>query len=153
MRKLWATFWALLLAFMLLGGGGVWWLFNPSARYFEITGMRVDEAEDGSWIVTSARKLPHGDVDADWRISIQVLRPESSYICEMEGRTTYYADAGPVVRYALGSWADDCLDAGPPVTITFSRQVRVFGGLLPLRPLVYQVSLNPEELPVLPSEQ
>lgn len=148
MRKLWLLFWALLGLTFALTGGVVWWALNPTSAYIVVSGIQVTQDERGDWYVTSGRQLPYGDVVADWRIQITVLRPELSYGCQMEGRTDYLASAGPVVRYPLGEWADACLDAGPPVSIRFTRSARVFYGLIPLRPLTYDVLLDTESAPV-----
>lgn len=148
MRKLWLLFWLLLGFAFALTGGAVWWALNPSSAYIIVSGIQVTQDERGDWFVTSGRQLPYGDVVADWRITINVLRPEMSYGCQMEGRTDYVASAGPVIRYRLGDWANTCLSAGPPVSIRFSRSVRVFYGLIPLLPMTYDVVLDADAAPI-----
>lgn len=148
MRKLWLLFWMLLGLTFALTGGVVWWIVNPTSAYIVVTGLQVTQDEAGDWFVTSGRQLPYGDVVADWRITINVLRPEMSYACQMEGQTDYLVSSGPVVRYPIGQWADRCLDSGPPVSIRVTRSARVFYGIIPLRPMTYDLVLNVADAPI-----
>lgn len=144
MRKLWLIFWFLFGFTFALTGGVVWWALNPSSSYMTVQGIRVFKDDRGVWMVNSARQLLQGDVTANWRINIQVLRTEVSYACENSGTSDYLVESGTVVEYELGPWSHRCLDAGPPVTLTFTRSILLWG-FLPLRPVQYQLTLGTEE--------
>lgn len=139
------AFLVLLSAAICMAAFVVWWALTPSTVYLQQTSIHVEKDARG-WIVTSVRELPYGDVTADYRIQMYVLRNDGNFACSTAGTARYTKDTGPVVRYRLNGWARECIEAGPPISMTWTRSVRVFYDLIPLRPFTVSLAINPGDI-------
>lgn len=116
------------------------WFALPSSLFIYPVSMAVED--DG--MVTSVRRTPFGAVEADWTARI-VVSHNNGYICAATGTAYYTQVPGDLVRYRIGAWALPCIEAGPPLVITYTRQVKLFG-LIPLRPVVFNYITEPVEV-------
>lgn len=116
------------LSLILLAGAVAWWL-TPSDLFIRSVSLTVEGD-----VVRFTRELPRGGVRARWHSEITLIDGEE-YECNSGGwAIAHYQEVpGNTVRYTIGSWADRCIEAGPPFYITTTRQVLLFG-FLPLRP-------------------
>lgn len=107
------------------------WLSLPSSLFIREISTTVEGNE-----VTFVRELPLGAVTAEWQTEITLING-SGFECNSGAwRAAYYQELlGNTVRYELQSWADPCVEAGPPFYITNTRRVLLFG-VIPLRKLV-----------------
>ncbi|QFS83970.1 hypothetical protein [Roseivivax sp. THAF197b] len=104
------------------------WLAVPSGIFIKTISLDLQDRT-----VRFVRELPFGTVDARWRSEITLI-DGGGFECNSGdwGLATYQAIPGNTVTYHLGAWADDCLEAGPPLYLTTTRQVMLLG-VIPLR--------------------
>ncbi|RVV97686.1 hypothetical protein EKE94_09265 [Mesobaculum littorinae] len=100
--------------------------------------------------MTVVRETPFGAVEARWHGVVRVVGREAGRICISPpgAAGTYEPQDNDLVRYEVGAWAVPCLDAGPPITVSYTRRVVAFG-ILPLRPVTYSFTIDPETAPTL----
>ena len=120
------------------------WLALPSSLMLRPLSMSISQdADDGRWMVTTVRETPWGAVDATWWATIRVTGAgREGEACQGSGLGRYEPAPSDTNKYAIGEWAFDCLRAGPPLVITYTRQVW-FAGVIPMRPVrqVFEVNL------------
>lgn len=116
--------------FVVLGG---LWLGIGSAVFLKPIIMQIDDHN-----YTFVRETPFGDVDVIWRAELTLLdRGAASFDgfeCSGNGRRTFQTAPGDLVSGKLGSWADSCVEAGPPMVLRATYQVMLLG-VIPLRPV------------------
>lgn len=125
----------------------VLWYAVPSSVFIRPTNMAVVKNPDGHWIMLSERATPLGAVTARTQAIIQVLGREDGQDCQWQNDGLFIPKDKNLSRYDITSWAAPCLDAGPPISIRFSRTVKLFN-VIPLRPVHYSFTINPEATPV-----
>ena len=106
------------------------WMALPTSLFIRAESLTVNDER----VATFVRQTPFGDVSAEFLQEITLL-DGTDFECRMDGYMPafYQSRKSNVVRYRLGSWADDCLEHDVDYTITTSRRV-VVAGWLPLRP-------------------
>lgn len=120
----------------VIAAGLIYFLFRaavPGTMFLDPLAYIVKED-----IVTFKRKTPRGEVWADWRAEISLIRA-GGFECSGGGTSKYQPAPGNLVRYRLQPWAQDCLEAGPPMVARIEWQVRPFYGW----PLLHHVRLRP----------
>jgi len=127
------------------------WFAVPSSVFFKPINMAAMKTEDGRWVIVSERILPFGAVSGHTQAFIQVLGREDGQECQWDTASLYIPRDKNVTRYDVTDWAGHCLDAGPPISVRFTRTVYLFG-VIPLRPVHYSFMINPEAVPVIPNE-
>lgn len=127
------------------------WFSVPSSAFFKPLNMAVLKTSNGHWIVVSERLLPFGAVSGRTHAIAQVLGRADGQECQWTTDGLYVPRENNITRYDVTSWAGPCLDAGPPISIRFSRTVYL-GGFIPLRPVYYSFMLNPDNAPVITEE-
>lgn len=137
-----ATLVALIAAPLIL------WLTNPTELYYRHISTRVEQRDDGQWIAYITRELPRGTVHGRWKLEVWVRRGEMSTVCAKpwSGIVTYEATTGPTVSYELPDRVQRCMNAAPPISLIWTRQIFLFGWL-PLAPAVTNVEVEPRVTP------
>lgn len=124
----------------------LWWNFT-SEVFFRPINMAVLKTTEGNWIIASERLLPWGPVSGKTDAFMQVLGRENGQECQWHTEGLFVPRENNITHYDITHWAAPCLDAGPPISIQFSRQI-YFLGFIPLRPVHYAFMLNPDNAPV-----
>lgn len=119
------------------------WMMNPSIKYYEPVSASVERTVDGRWTATITRLLPRGDVSARWSVAVWVRRGEASFVCmePMGVAVPYYKSDGPTVSYELPHSVTRCMNEAPPISVTWRRQIMLFGWL-PLLPVSTTITVN-----------
>lgn len=104
------------------------WVAVPSDLFIRTVALTVEGDR-----VRFVRELPFGQVDAQWRAEITLIDGDG-FECNSGpwNVATYQPINGNTVTYQIGSWARQCLEAGPPFYLTTTRRVLLFGAI-PLR--------------------
>lgn len=131
----------------------LWWMV-PSDTFFRQVNMTVvKDATTDHWFLVSVRELPFGAVTGRTSAIVQVLGRPDATECQMPPTESLYVPQPQnTTRYSIDDWAKDCLDLGPPISIQYRRQV-LLGGFIPLRPVYFSFTINPEAAPVVPIEE
>ena len=129
----------------------VLWLSFTSEIFYKPLNMTVIKTEDNHWIAVSERILPFGAVSGRTHAFIQVLGREDGQECQWSTDTLFAPRPNNITRYDITYWAGECLDQGPPISVRFSRTIYL-GGLIPLRPVHYTFTINPDNVPVIDNE-
>lgn len=105
----------------------VLWILTPSSLFVRHVSTQIDGNT-----VTFTRETPFGTVRGRWISTISLLDGRE---CNSDfwAIAEYQEIPSNIVVYELGDWAADCIDIGPPYTITTYRSVMLFG-FIPLRP-------------------
>ncbi|KQI67058.1 hypothetical protein AN189_17705 [Loktanella sp. 3ANDIMAR09] len=115
------------------------YLAVPSSLFLRDVSMTVDGDR-----VRYVRETPFGDVTAEWHAEITLIDGDGFECASGPWQVaTYQAIPGNTVTYNLGSWADDCLEAGPPYYLTTTRRVLLFG-VIPLRKMTQRTEVEGE---------
>lgn len=132
----------------LIGAPLILWLTNPSELYYRHVSTSVEQTEDGRWIAYITRELPRGTVKGRWNLEVWVRRGELSSVCHKpwSGVVTYDEGNGPTVSYELPDRVQRCMNAAPPISLIWTRQIFLFGWL-PLAPTVTNVEIEPSVTP------
>lgn len=130
---------------------GVAWACVPSKIFLRPISMAVVKDEADRWTMVSERETPYGAVNVETQAEIQVLGREEGLTCTANLQGVVLPKDRNIARYDITNWAEDCLNAGPPISLTFRRTVRI-AGVIPLRPVIYSFTINPETAPVIPTE-
>lgn len=127
------------------------WAAVPSSLFMRPINMAVIKDDEGRWIMVSERETPFGSVSVTTLAEIQVLGREDGLTCAATLSSLVVPKPNNISRYDITSWAEPCMQAGPPIGVTFERTVHL-GGVLPLRPVHYSFTINPEAAPVVSGE-
>ena len=111
------------------------WISVPSSIFMRTQSMSISDTGH----VVFVRSLPFGRVTAEWTIKIRVLN-KPGYVCTSSGRAVYANEKDDTVMYQIGSWANKCLEQGPPMRVISTRKVVLFG-LIPLRPTTQEFDI------------
>lgn len=124
------------------------WFNVPSSVFYKPINMAVIKTPDNHWIAIAERELPFGAVTGKTHAFIQVLGREDGQECQdvMEG--IFAPRPNNITRYDVTHWAAECLDQGPPISVRYSRTVYL-GGFIPLRPVHFTFTINPDNVPVI----
>ncbi|KQI68685.1 hypothetical protein AN189_07190 [Loktanella sp. 3ANDIMAR09] len=111
----------------------------PSSLFLRDISLTVDGRT-----VRYVRETPFGDVTAEWHAEITLIDGDG-FECASGpwAVATYQQIPGNTVTYDLGSWADKCIEAGPPFYLTTTRRVLLFG-VIPLRKMVQRTEVEGE---------
>lgn len=147
MIRLRLAFFALLIFTVVFGAGTVWWLMHPSRVFYTPVAATIEKNEAGNWTAVVTRTLPRGDVWVRWSATVWVRRDGDSVSCtrEVSEPTLYLENNGPTIFYELPDNLARCMDEAPPISITWSRQVMLFGWL-PLIPVDATISIHSNKL-------
>lgn len=155
MRILRYLFLVLLLLALSLGGLVSFWFANPTARYYDHVSSVLHQTEDGKWGVTITRNLPRGDFEGRWRLVVRVRQEKSVHACaypppvgsgEFSEIINYREENGPTLDYILADDVQSCLNEDPPISLTWTRQARLWGFLY-LKPLSTTITIQPDVKP------
>lgn len=124
------------------------WFNVPSSVFFKPLNMAVIKTEDNHWIMVSERLLPFGTVTGRTHAFIQVLGRQDGQECQTTTEGIFTPRENNITRYDVTYWAGECLDQGPPISVRYSRTVYLFG-FIPLRPVHYTFTINPDNVPVI----
>lgn len=138
------------VAFLTVLLVGAWFAF-PSSLFFKPLNMAAVKDSNGHWLIISERLLPFGAVSGKTQAFVQVLGREDGPECQWMTESLYIPRTNNVTRYDVTEWAGPCLDAGPPISVRFTRTVYLFN-LIPLRPVHYSFMINPETVAVISNE-
>ncbi len=127
------------------------WGAVSTSLFLRQDSMAITRSETGDWIMTSVRATPLGTFEAEWIGEYRVVGREDGMTCQASGRSNVSATEGNIVRYRIGDWALPCLEEGPPIAVTYTRRALLLG-VIPLRPVRFSFTINPENAPVLPAK-
>lgn len=124
------------------------WLTNPTELYYRHVSTSIEQNEDGAWLAYITRELPRGTVKGRWKLEVWVRRGEMSTVCTKpwSGIVEYQQENGPTVSYELPDRVQRCMNAAPPISLIWTRQIFLFGWL-PLAPAVTNVEIAPVVTP------
>jgi hypothetical protein len=124
------------------------WLIFSTNFFINQKTMTIVKDSNNQWVMSSVRETPFGTVEADWWAEYRLLAKDDSLVCSERGIATYRQLPGDLSQYVILDWAFPCLEQGPPISITYSRRVWLFG-FIPLRPAVFNFVINPDSIPSL----
>lgn len=127
------------------------WFSVPSSIFIRPVNVAVVKDPSDRWVMISERETPYGAVSIHFQALVQVLGREDGQDCQFSSDALVVPKENNITRVDITDWAAPCLDAGPPISVKLTRTVHLFN-VIPLRPVHYSFTINPESAPVLSAD-
>jgi hypothetical protein len=116
------------------------WLITPSSLFVQPISLGLKGNK-----LTIIRETPLGDVTVNWIGEIYLIGREG-FECAGQGTSIIQTVPDDLYTGTIGAWAKPCLEEGPPFILRFQYSAQLFG-IIPLRPVHFATTVNPQATP------